>query len=874
MADATELRYNVIVKGSVEVLGRLTGVLQRSADGASWRNVVLTLRVPSDARVGLLDVADVVFQAPDDRSATVPVVLRVPAIVGMRLDGPREFRDLRAGDRLEIAYRVQNVGNDVESVVVQLRAPDGWLGRTADSLVVEVLPFATADVRLNVRVPATVSGGGEYRVTAMVRSTREGSAELARLATDLSVVAREAKREDIMFRPTSVAVASSQGSGLTTGFRADGEISDGVYLRATVMPQRPQSGLEAIALASVGALGLPFQASLSSATWNADIGMVSAALNPLTGVNAVAEGVSLRGRFNGRETTVFAGRSGLRGNATGSHVGAGTWWQTGFGRVGGSASRMRESFGSGFSRDLTSLGADWSGSAFGNWAMDGGLALRSFGGGEHLGYRLGGARDYDRGIVRLGFTHAPGGSAAFANGVDNFDASVQHAMNERWRMDANVIRVRDIGGGGFSSRSTAVGLGQQYEWTEQTTFSLRGMSSQFQTTSATAGLGRFGSSTHSLSGGANHRVGGWTFNSNLQVGIVGRDAELFSGAVSEVRVLQRGLQGGVSRNVARLGQISTGFGRMMTGAGTGQPTDVTSAFARLAAVPVMVGAFPVRMNADMQYIGSAERSALIGLRFGASTPLPGGLELASTVERNPFFVDRNGNAGWIMALRVSAATSVFSPRRSGAGGVVFEDLNGNGLRDPGEPGVAGVRLRQGETRMRTDRDGNYTVPVGVRGVLELEAAAVPLGLVLHPRAAASLSELRDFPLVPTGVMTLQINIDADADGRRPEVDLAPLVVWLTDADGREWVGRAIRTGEFRFENIPVGRYSVRFDLSQLSEPLRTTGDESVLVTRGAETRNVVSLRGREVRFIQPPGRGGQGSGRGGRGTRAGAGGQN
>ena len=42
-------------------------------------------------------------------------------------------------------------------------------------------------------------------------------------------------------------------------------------------------------------------------------------------------------------------------------------------------------------------------------------------------------------------------------------------------------------------------------------------------------------------------------------------------------------------------------------------------------------------------------------------------------------------------------------------GVVFEDANGNGLRDGGEPGIAGVKLSNGRAIVRSGADGSYAI---------------------------------------------------------------------------------------------------------------------------------------------------------------------
>jgi hypothetical protein len=46
-----------------------------------------------------------------------------------------------------------------------------------------------------------------------------------------------------------------------------------------------------------------------------------------------------------------------------------------------------------------------------------------------------------------------------------------------------------------------------------------------------------------------------------------------------------------------------------------------------------------------------------------------------------------------------------------ARGVVFDDRNGNGARDAGEPGIAGVRVSNGEDVVQTDADGRYELDV-------------------------------------------------------------------------------------------------------------------------------------------------------------------
>lgn len=64
------------------------------------------------------------------------------------------------------------------------------------------------------------------------------------------------------------------------------------------------------------------------------------------------------------------------------------------------------------------------------------------------------------------------------------------------------------------------------------------------------------------------------------------------------------------------------------------------------------------------------------------------------------------------------------------GGVVFEDDNGNGVRDGGEPGIAGVAVSDGRQLVWTDAHGGYALPAQVgRAVFVVKPAGwrVPAG---------------------------------------------------------------------------------------------------------------------------------------------------
>ena len=88
----------------------------------------------------------------------------------------------------------------------------------------------------------------------------------------------------------------------------------------------------------------------------------------------------------------------------------------------------------------------------------------------------------------------------------------------------------------------------------------------------------------------------------------------------------------------------------------------------------------------------------------------------------------------LIAVLLSAGNAY--PEQDTARGVVFEDVNGNGLCDPGEPGVAGVAVSIQEQVVLTGDDGRYTLPVTddtIIFVTKPSGYAVPLGKDNLPR---------------------------------------------------------------------------------------------------------------------------------------------
>ncbi len=100
-----------------------------------------------------------------------------------------------------------------------------------------------------------------------------------------------------------------------------------------------------------------------------------------------------------------------------------------------------------------------------------------------------------------------------------------------------------------------------------------------------------------------------------------------------------------------------------------------------------------------------------------------------------------------------------------AKGKVFDDLNGNGLQDANEQGVAGVRISNGKEIVQTDSDGKYKIPVSNDSIifiikprgfsLPLNAQNLPQFYYIHKPAGSPKSR---FPgVAPTGPLPESID---------------------------------------------------------------------------------------------------------------------
>ncbi len=153
-------------------------------------------------------------------------------------------------------------------------------------------------------------------------------------------------------------------------------------------------------------------------------------------------------------------------------------------------------------------------------------------------------------------------------------------------------------------------------------------------------------------------------------------------------------------------------------------------------------------------------------------------------------------------------------------GTVFTDLNNNGVRDPGEPGVAGAAVtldtfRNGgvDAATTTGADGTFVfvnVPDGAHNV-----AVVPpvhnVATSANPRAvtvvAGAESAGADFALRPASAVSGRV-LFADVNPGRPGVAGVTVQLDLQSDGTPDLTTTTDSTGTFLFANVPNGTHTV------------------------------------------------------------------
>jgi predicted porin len=184
-------------------------------------------------------------------------------------------------------------------------------------------------------------------------------------------------------------------------------------------------------------------------------------------------------------------------------------------------------------------------------------------------------------------------------------------------------------------------------------------------------------------------------------------------------------------------------------------------------------------------------------------------------------------------------------------GVVFNDINRNGVQDKGEEGVKGItiRLEDGSTA-KTDEKGYYQfsrVEVGGH-LVTLDVRRIPADYsTISPEKMKVEVKLREtgrvnFQLIAAGRIEGRVIDDKNANGKSDpgEKGIPDVLVFLQPGDNNSYTDE---DGKFLFENIIPGEYRLKLDPVTLPEDSVFTSPEQLKfeVPIGGELKDMTFL---------------------------------
>jgi hypothetical protein len=181
-------------------------------------------------------------------------------------------------------------------------------------------------------------------------------------------------------------------------------------------------------------------------------------------------------------------------------------------------------------------------------------------------------------------------------------------------------------------------------------------------------------------------------------------------------------------------------------------------------------------------------------------------------------------------------------------GVVFNDINRNGVQGKGEEGVKEIKLRlEDGSTVRTDEKGYYQfsrVEVG-RHLVTLDVRRIPAEYsIISPEKIWIEVKLREtarvnFQLIAAGRMEGRVINDTNGNGKIDpgEKGMSDVLVLLEPGNNNTYTDE---DGKFIFENILPGAYTITLDPATLPEDSVHTSPEElrVEVSVGGEFKDI------------------------------------
>lgn len=840
----SRVTYVVIPRLDGTAVGRLAGVVSAGPGSAP---VLFGARATRYAPAGPQEVARVRFTSAT-HEVDVPVFIAVATTRSITVASATRLSIGRAGTALPVGYRLTNLGNAADTVMVEAIVPAGWRVPDADTPIV-LEPRAASDLALTVIPPPNASGPTTIRIVVHARGTivAESMVDVQVAGVAISSVAAGPQLT------LGLATAAGPWGGRRTlrSFAVQGPLADGLSIaaRAAVASEDDGAGY---AFSRANMAPAPFTMQLASPDWHVDAGVLGVSLSNLTGANLSGRGAAASVSRQHWSATAIAATPDLgRGNMDGALRGARLeFTPVAAFSLSTSLSRLREARGSSTrALDALSLGGGLSGVLGGRFEAE--MAGRRLDGRVLPGWATEYVKRSPNETFDIRYVHAPGGNRAFARASDELAASAGRRLSPRLSVTGSLWRTTDDGTANLTGiRMDGWASGAHYALRPDVSVTVGVRQSDL---SAGTSLGEFGSGERGTDASLDVRRG-------LLLAQVGFSAARLSRYTMpdddqpafRHEAARAGVRGAIGSALGGTSVTLTGHYER-TGAGVGAAPIQWSYGLQLAGSPGLGLGDALRIEASAEQLGGAGgASRALTMHGGVELSITRNTALHASVERNPYVLPERGASAWMYVLGVTRSIDLPRAANHGTRGRVFRDLNGNGRADQGETGFRGVILRRGPAVAVSDARGDFTLGGDEQQPYEVDARSFPVGWLIASTLVPGTT--REIAAVAVAPLTVRIAV-ADADTARvARAEVGRVNVSVRDESGREWLGRRVSDSTLVFDALPPGRYQPMVDVSGTREPLRLAGDPGVItVSSGRPPPEVlVLLRARPLRFSNPP----------------------
>ena len=839
-------RFVFVRQSTLEVIGRVEGTV--TPEDAS-RPIALGVTVPPDAAAGPITVGVMRFSCDSGcESVDVPVVLEVQTRSALRIDPPRPLVGSHAGGRARTDVTVGNAGNAAEEVSLAVELPNDWRSRVLVPMPIRVEAGATTVIPVEIMV-SNDAGMGDYGA-----QFRASTASGAVAHTEMTVRVDGGQGGVVGWRPiftASAAVARDESGQTATAFGADlaGEVLPDVHANghaSFINDASSLSGLTQRSLGRLGATGSNSYLMLNAPNWGLGAGTVGVSTAGLSGNGLWGNG----GSFHAEDDTWRGSGLAVMPTLGGHYYVTDVARKVGPVWTGVVASDLEDNVGSG--RSARTLAGDFTLP----W-KDGSFELQA---GQRRADSVQGpaflARFDQRtrtwGISALA-AHVPGGAMAFANAQDQLELDGFRQLSKSLSLGAGYWKNSDPGTlGNAPTGSIGWSVAPQLSLGPAGALALEATSSQWNGETA---LGAFGNSDRELRASWMGTIAQVQTQLGVAHGVLGRSASVANDVGYDLSADRLAFVATASAHT-RLGSWQLDATSAVTGAGVGVPSHQMSFGGTVDEVPLVAGRAYLRGQMLAYYLGTSNSVSLSQV-VGVDLHIADGYTLSLDAERSGEDLDPTGRPQWVVSTRIRRAMGVPPLRSRALRGVVYADLNNNGKRDRGEPGVADAVVRANGTAVTTDADGRFALS-GNRGAqMDVDPRSLPAGWIVAPRSdATDSSNAGSLAVIPTSPVDVFIRLDSAKNVDTTNVRLDRAVLVLTDSAGRRWTGAPNAAGLLRFDALPPGAYEVSADLSRVGEPLALPDRLPMVRVEGGNTPlSVVLIVGpRKIRIVQPPGR--------------------